>query len=545
MKTRDFDYVIVGAGTAGCTLACRLSENEGARVLIIEAGGWDSHPLLQVPVAWPYLFRNRMKDWMYFSEPDASIGPRRLDCARGKVVGGSSTINAMAYMRGHPRDYDRWAARGLPEWSYERVLPYFKRSESWEGGGDIYRGGNGPLTTRFSRFDDPLRDCFTESGMSAGYGVTADFNGAEPEGFATWQSTIRDGRRCSAAVAFLRPALKRPNVELVVKALTTRVIMEGTKALGVEFVHDGQLHIAHAQQEVILAAGVINTPQLLNLSGIGDPDDLRRLGIAPIIGLRGVGRNLQDHISVGISYARKEPGPLCRALRGDRILRELGNAYFRGKGIATDLPAGGLAHLKSAPDEILPDIQLLMAAAPMDARPYLSPFVPAYGDGFMIRAVVLRPESRGYVRLISSKPDVAPIIVQNFLATDRDRKALRSGVRMARDVGRQRPLARLVDRELTPKGYSDIEIDELIGSGAISVHHPCGTCKMGAEDDELAVVDSELRVFGAQRLRVVDASAMPDIVGGAINAPVFMIAEKAADLISGARNSHANAAAAH
>ncbi|AGW90286.1 MULTISPECIES: GMC family oxidoreductase [Cupriavidus] len=532
MKRDNYDYVIVGAGSAGCTLAYRLSENPNVRILVLEAGGWDTHPFLHIPLAWPHVFFNRMSDWMYFSEPDATIANRRLDCARGKVVGGCSTVNGMTYMRGHPGDYDNWAKTpGLEAWAYDRVLPYFRRTESWEGGADAYRGGTGPLTTRYSRFDDPISENFVAAGVEAGYAFTKDFNGAEPEGFAAWQSTIRDGRRCSAAVAFLKPALKRDNVKLQTKAHTTRIVMEGTKAVGVEYIQGGRSQIAYADKEVIVAAGAINSPQLLNLSGIGDPSELKAFGIKTVVELPGVGKNLHDHISVGVSFARKERSPLHRAMRADRIVRELGKAYFRGEGIATDLPSGGLAHIKSSPDETLPDIELLTAAAPSNAGPYFPPFVRSYTDGFMIRAAVLRPESRGQVRLASASPDVAPIIAQNFLATDRDRKALRAGVRMARDVGRQKSLAKIVDREIAPSGYSDAEIDAHIGAAAISVHHPVGTCKMGSTDDRMAVVDAELRVFGVQNLRVVDASIMPTIVGGGTNAPTIMIAEKASDLI--------------
>lgn len=534
LKHNSYDYVIVGAGSAGCTLAYRLSENPDVRVLVLEAGGWDRHPFLHIPLAWPHVFFNRMSDWGYFSEPDSTIGNRPLDCARGKVVGGCSTVNGMTYMRGHPGDFDTWAkATGDRGWSYERVLPYFKRAESWEGGEDAYRGGNGPITTRYSRFDDPISENFISAGVEAGYPFTKDFNGAEPEGFSPWQSTIRNGRRCSTAVAYLRPALKRRNVKLLVKAHTTRIVMNGTRAIGVEYVQGGKVQIAHVDTEVIVAAGAINSPQLLNLSGIGEATELKKVGINTIVNLPGVGKNLHDHISVGISYARKDPSPLHHTMRADRIVRELGKAYFRGEGLATDLPSGGVAHIKSSSDQELPDIELLTAAAPYNAHPYLSPFVPSYEDGFVIRAAVLRPESRGQVRLASARPEVAPVIAQNFLATEGDRKALRTGVRIARDVGRQKSLAKIVNREVAPLGYSDAEIDALIDKSAISVHHPVGTCKMGREDDKSAVVNAELKVRGTENVRVVDASIMPVIVGGGTNASVIMIAERASDIIRG------------
>jgi choline dehydrogenase/4-pyridoxate dehydrogenase len=528
-----YDYVIIGAGSAGCTLAYRLSEDTSARILVLEAGGWDTNPWIHIPLGWPRLLLKRMNDWMYFSEPEPQIGGRPIECARGRVVGGSSSVNAMAYVRGHRGDYDRWAEGGLETWSYAHVLPYFRQQESWEYGADEYRGGSGPLTVRFSRYNDSLAEAFTSAGLCAGYPYTADYNGAQQEGFGEWQATIRNGRRCSAAVAYLRPALKRGNVTLAVKALTTRLVLDGSRVTCLEYVQGGKKKVASATREVILCGGAINSPQVLNLSGIGDPEELRSQGIEVRVPLKGVGKNLQDHISASVTYLRRSPGPLHRSMRLDRISRELSNAYFRGVGIATDLPSGSMAFLKSSPDVDLPDVQLLPIAAPMTAAPYLKPFRNSYDDGFAIRAALLRPESRGYVRLRSADPAAAPIIVQNFLATQKDRQVLRAGVRMARDVGRQGPLKRFIARELVPAGYSDADIDAHIDATGISVHHPMGTCKMGLISDAMAVVNPELHVIGVENLRVVDASVMPDLVGGNINAPVIMIAEKAADLIKG------------
>jgi 4-pyridoxate dehydrogenase len=532
-RIETFDYVVVGGGSAGCVLAARLSEDRDTRVLLLEAGERDRHPYIQIPLGVGQIRQKGLFDWGYVSEPQPELGGRCIELKRGKVLGGSSSINFMAHNRGSRSDYQRWVQMGATDWSYEKLLPYFKRLETWHGEPADHRGTDGPVGVSYTCRSDPLGWAVIEAARAAGHPIFDDLNGPEPMGFGLAQSAIDGGRRASASRAYLRPARSRGNLTVRTGSLATKVTFERRVATGVQYLHRGRLRETRAQREVILAGGAFNSPQLLLLSGVGDANALGKLGIPMVQHLPGVGAGLQDHLSIPLEYRRSgEESPLHRMLRLDRVLPALASALIAGKGPATVLPSGVNAILRSRPDVGPPDIQILFGAGALEARPWLPGF-NEWNDLFYLRPIVSRPESRGRLWLASSDPREKPRIDPGYLSSPGDLRVLRDGFRIARDVIRQRPLDAYRGEELNPGNScsSDAEVEMHIRRTATTVQHAAGTCRMG--HDEFAVVDWHLRVRGVDRLRVVDASAMPAILNCNINAAVMAIAERASDLIRG------------
>jgi choline dehydrogenase len=512
-----FDYVIVGAGSAGCVLAARLSEDPDVTVALLEAGGPDTADEIRTPAAFPAVFKSSL-DWDLLGEQEPGLGGRRLYLPRGRVLGGSSSINAMIYIRGNRADYDEWAAMGFDGWGYDDVLPYFRRAEDNERGEDAYHGLGGPLSVSDSRSMHPLVDTMIEAAEQAGHEHNPDFNGARQEGVGRFQLTQRDGLRCSCADAYLTPARSRPNLEIVTGAMATRVLFEGDRAVGVEIARDGRLEQLRAEREVILSAGTYQSPVLLMLSGIGPADDLAPLGIEMRQELP-VGDNLQDHCMAQVNYLTDEQS-LFLAVNPENIalLQEEG----RGP-LSSNIPEAG-AFFRTRPGLDAPDIEFHFAPSLFFDEGLTAPA----DHGYCFGPVVVKPTSRGKVMLRAPLPDSKPRVLHNFLTTEEDRAAMMAGVRMALEIAEQ-PALKAVEREpfSVPASDSDEDVMAFIQRATQTVYHPTSSCSMGQ------VVDSELRVYGVEGLRVVDASVMPAITRGNTNAPTIMIAEKGADLIRG------------
>lgn len=527
MSDLSYDYIIVGAGSAGCVLANRLSA-AGARVLVLEAGPADRTWKIHMPAALTYNLCDTKYNWGYETEPQPHMDGRRMYWPRGRVLGGSSSLNAMVYVRGNALDYDRWAGNGLPEWSYAHVLPYFKRAETCARGGDDYRGDSGPLHVSRGTMRNPLFAAFIAAGQQAGYPFTADMNGFQQEGFGPMDMTVHRGRRWSAASAYLRPAMQRSNLTVMTGALATRIVVEKGRATALEFRHRGTALRARAR-EIILSGGAINSPQLLLLSGIGPADEIRRHGVSVVHDLPGVGRNLQDHLELYVQHACKEPITLYITENAvNRVAIGLQWFLFKtGLGASAHLEAG--AFIRRNAEVAHPDLQYH----------FLPSLVNDHGrkpigcHGFQAHVGPMRPTSRGYLRLRSADPTVHPEIQPNYLATEQDRREMRDAVTLTREIFAQSAFDRFRGPEIQPGAAvrSNDELDAFVRAKSDSAYHPCGTCKMGI--DEQAVVDGELRVRGLEGLRVVDASIMPSEPSGNLNAPTIMIAEKAADMILG------------
>jgi choline dehydrogenase len=518
------DYVIVGAGSAGCVLAARLSEDPSIRVLLLEAGGEDRKREIHVPAAFGKLFQTEV-DWNYRTEPQPHLAGRSLYWPRGKVLGGSSSLNAQMWVRGNPTDYDEWARLGNPGWSYRDTLPYFRRAEDCQEGASEHTGVGGPIGVSALRSPNPLTHAFVEACAQVGIPLNPRLNPSAQEGSYYTQVTQRRGVRCSTAVAYLRPAMKRPNLEVRTQAHATGIVFKQGRAMGIRYLQGGSEKVAEARREVILCGGAVNSPQLLLLSGIGPAEELAALGIPVVANLPGVGRNLLDHLMVAVIMGVRRPITLVAAETPANLLKFL----LLRKGMLTSNVAEAHAFLRSAPHLSAPDLELVWAPYPYINHGLTRPT----GHGMTIAAVLLRPRSSGRLTLRSPNPMDPPIIDPRYLSDPADLELLVTGVRRAQEVFRAPALAQeeTVPIEPEPGAGSDADLTTFIRQKAETLYHPAGTCRMGV--DEGAVVDPELRVRGLEGLRVVDASVMPTLIRGHTNAPTIMIAERAADLLRG------------
>ena len=533
MPVRDmqaFDFIIVGAGSAGCVLADRLSA-EGGKVLVLEFGGSDRSVLIQMPAALSIPMNMPKYNWGYESEPEPHLDGRRLHCPRGKVIGGSSSINGLVYVRGNPLDFERWEEEGASGWGYRHVLPYFQRAESRQEGGDSWRGGSGPLATRYGRIDNPLYTAFVEAARQAGYPATGDINGEQQEGFGRMDMTVKNGVRWSAANAYLKPAMKRPNLQVRTHALVTRILFEGKRAVGVRYLQGNVEHEVRASREVILSGGPINSPHLLKLSGIGPAEELKAQGIDVVHHLPGVGENLQDHLEFYFQVACTKPITLYS--RQNLVSKGAIGARWllRRDGLGATNHFETCGFIRSRPGIRYPDIQyhFLPLAVTYDGKGLASE------HGFQAHVGPMRSKSRGFVRLKSPDPREYPRIQFNYMSHEDDWTEMRACVRLTREIFAQKAFDPYRGWEIQPgpEVNTDEEIDAFIRRKVESAYHPSCSCKMGSPHDPMAVVDPETRVIGLEGLRVVDSSIMPSVTTGNLNAPTIMIGEKGADHILG------------
>jgi choline dehydrogenase len=512
-----YDYIIIGGGSAGCIVAARLSEDSSAKVLLLEAGEANRGLKVTMPLGVAMIAaKKNPQNWGFMGEPEPCLNNRQIFCARGRGLGGSSAINGMLYVRGNRADYDQWQQMGLRGWGFDDVLPYFKKSENHVDGANNYHGVGGPLHIDNADAPSVLHDAIVAAAQEAGYPFTPDFNGAQQEGFGWYDCNIKAGRRGSSAAMFLEPVKGRPNLTIMTDARITRIIVENGRATGVEFVQGKrqQAQTAQADREIILCAGVIQSPHVLQLSGIGEPERLTEVGIKPVHDLPGVGANLHDHLNVAIGNECPEPVTLYSAVSGLNVLAALPFAQV-----------GGFA--KSRRDVDRPDMQLVVVPALVANGEFHKK------DGFTFHFCQLNPESRGRLDSRSADPFADPKILFNYLSTEKDKAALRNCVKVSRDIISQPAMTKFRGPEIFPGDAirSDAEIDGWVRQNASTVYHPAGSCRMGVKGDAMAVVDDELRVFGIEGLRIADASVMPIVVGGNTNAPAMMIGEKAADMI--------------